>query len=63
MDLKGDDLNKAMNAIIGSLLKNGYVDQLANSILITVEDKDTQRAASLQEKLSAEPRASSLPPR
>ena len=54
MDLKGDDLNKAMNAIIGSLLKNGYVDQLANSILITVEDKDAQRAASLQEKLSAE---------
>ncbi len=54
MDLKGDDLNKAMNAIIGSLLKNGYVDQLANSILITVEDQDAQRAASLQEKLSAE---------
>ena len=57
MDLVGDDLNKAMNAIIGSLLKNGYVDELANSILITVEDDDAARAASLQQKLNEEANA------
>ena len=57
MDLVGDDLNKAMNAIIGSLLKNGYVDELANSILITVEDDDAARAAALQQKLNAEAEA------
>ncbi len=57
MDLVGDDLNKAMNAIIGSLLKNGYVDELANSILITVEDDNTDRAASLQQKLNQEAEA------
>ena len=37
MDLRGVKLDVAMNAIVGSLLKNGYVDELANSILITVE--------------------------
>lgn len=40
MDLKGADLNVAVNAIMGSLLKHGYVDELANSILISVEDDD-----------------------
>ena len=57
MDLVGDDLNKAMNAIIGSLLMNGYVDELANSILITVEDSDAARAAALQQKLNQEAEA------
>ena len=57
MDLVGDGLNKAMNAIIGSLLMNGYVDELANSILITVEDSDAARAAALQQKLNQEAEA------
>ena len=34
MELKGTPLDVAMNAIVGSLVKNGYVDELANSILI-----------------------------
>lgn len=34
----------AVNAIMGSLLKHGYVDELANSILISVEDDDAARA-------------------
>ena len=33
MELKGTPLDVAMNAIVGSLVKNGYVDELANSIL------------------------------
>ena len=57
MDLVGDDLNKAMNAIIGSLVQNGYVDELANSIPSTVEDDDAARAAALQQKLNAEAEA------
>ncbi len=54
MDLAGTDLNVAVNAIIGSLVKNGYVDALANSILISVEDADSARAQSLRETLSGE---------
>ena len=41
-----------MNAIVGALLTNGYVDELANSILITVEDDDAGRGARLQQELT-----------
>ena len=54
MDLKGADLNVAVNAIMGSLLKHGYVDELANSILISVEDDDAARGAALEQKLTTE---------
>ena len=54
MDLKGTNLDVAVNAIVGSLLKHGYVDELANSILVSVEDSDTARGAALEEKLSGE---------
>ena len=54
MELKGTPLDVAMNAIVGSLVKNGYVDELANSILITVEDEDTARGARLQQELTSQ---------
>ena len=54
MDLTGTDLEVAVNAIIGSLLKHGYVDELANSVLISVEDDDLTRGAALEEKLIGE---------
>ena len=54
MDLKGTQLNVAVNAIVGSLLKNGYVDELANSILITVEDDNAARGSALEQSLATE---------
>lgn len=54
MDLTGTDLNVAINAIVGSLLKHGYVDELANSVLVSVEDSDAARGAALEEKLTGE---------
>ncbi len=54
MDLTGAKVDVAMNAIVGSLLKNGYVDELANSILITVEDNDAARGERLQQALTAQ---------
>lgn len=54
MDLTGTDLEVAVNAIIGSLLKHGYVDELANSVLISVEDEDRARGAALEEKLTGD---------
>ena len=48
MDLRGTDLNVAINAIVGSLLKHGYVDELANSVLVSVEDSDADRGAALE---------------
>ena len=54
MDLTGAKVDVAMNAIVGAMLTNGYVDELANSILITVEDDDAQRGAALQQALTAQ---------
>lgn len=54
MKLKGADVHTATNAIIGSLLKHGYIDELANSILVSVEDADATRGVALQKKLSEE---------
>lgn len=54
MDLKGTPADVAMYAIIGSLLQHGYVDELANSILITVEDNDQARGEKLQQELTAQ---------
>lgn len=54
MDLEGSDLDVAVNAIIGSMLRNGYITEIANSILISVDSKDAVAATALQEKLTAE---------
>lgn len=54
MDLKGTQLKVAVNAIVGSLLQNGYLDRLSSAILISVEDDDAQRAARLESDLTAE---------
>lgn len=52
MNLKNVDLDIAVNALIGSMLKNGYLTDIANSILISVESQDSAKAAQLQERLS-----------
>ncbi len=54
MDLKGVDLDVAVNAIVGSMVKNGYVDEVKNSVLVSVEGKDSARNASIQEQVSSE---------
>ena len=54
MDLSGSSLDVAVNALIGSMLQNGYLNELANSILISVDNDDPVRGADLQVRLSAE---------
>lgn len=53
MDLAGSDLEVAVNALVGSMLKKGYLSDIANSILITV---DGENAQALRETLSAKVR-------
>lgn len=57
MELEGTRADVAMNAVIGSLLRHGYVDELANSILITVEDGDQTRGEKLRQELTAQAQA------
>ena len=54
MDLKGTALDVAVNAIIGSLVQNGYLDSISSAILISVEDNDAQRASRLQASLTSQ---------
>ena len=52
MDLEHVGLEVAVNAIIGSMLKNGYLDEIKNSILVSVKNDDKNEASRLQEELS-----------
>ena len=54
MRLKGSDLEVAVNALIGSMLRNGYISDVANSILVSVTNADSQKSAELQAKLATE---------
>ena len=38
MDLKGSNLNVAVNALMFSIIKHGYIDEMTNSVLVTVSD-------------------------
>ena len=51
-DLKGAKLDVAVNAIVGSLVRNGYLSSISSAIMISVEDKDTVRAEKLQRELT-----------
>ena len=52
-DLKGAKLDVAVNAIVGSLVQNGYLNSISSAIMISVEDKDTARAEKLQRELTS----------
>lgn len=52
MDLRGTDLDVAVNALIGSMLRNGYLSEVQNSILVSVENDDAVRSAVLQAKVT-----------
>ena len=52
-DLKGAKLDVAVNAIVGSLVRNGYLSSISSAIMISVEDRDTARAEKLQRELTS----------
>ena len=52
-DLKGTKVDVAVNAIVGALVREGYLDSISSAILISVEDNDQDRAQRLQAELVA----------
>lgn len=52
-DLEGAKLDVAVNAIVGTLLRHGYLEDISSAILISVEDSNADRAARLQAQLTA----------
>jgi len=53
MDLRGVSLEVGINALIGSMLQHGYLDELQNSILVSVENEDASRSEHLREKVAS----------
>ena len=51
-DLKGVRLDVAVNAIVGGLVRNGYLSEISSAIMISVEDKNQERARKLQRELT-----------
>ena len=47
MDLVGVDYNIAVNALIGSMVQNGYITEFTNSVLISVHSEDAEKEALL----------------
>ena len=51
-DLKGAKLDVAVNAIVGGLVRSGYLSDISSAIMISVEDRDQTRAEKLQRELT-----------
>ena len=54
MDFSGSNLDVTVNALIGSMLRNGYISDAANSILVTVDNNDPVIGQAMQTKLMNE---------
>ena len=54
MDLKGTDLDVALNALLGSMVRHGYLSEARHMILLTVDSRDAGRAEELRGRLSSE---------
>ncbi len=50
--LKGTKLDVAVNALVGGLVRHGYLEEVSSAILISVEDKNTERASKLEQELT-----------
>jgi uncharacterized membrane protein YkoI len=52
MDLIGVDYNVALNALLGSMIANGYINELANSILLSIQNSDETKESNLLAEIS-----------
>ncbi|MBP3470286.1 MAG: hypothetical protein J6K26_12320, partial [Lachnospiraceae bacterium] len=51
MDLSGATTEVAVNAVLGSMLKLGYLDENSNSILVSVDNKDEESSREIETRL------------
>lgn len=54
MDFKGSNLDVTVNALIGSMLRNGFINDKANSVLVSVDSKDPAAGQEMQTRLMSE---------
>ena len=54
MDLKGSDIKVTLNALIGSMVRHGYLSEMKNSLLLSVDSNDIEKAKTLEAELLKE---------
>ena len=54
MDFTGTNLDVTVNALVGAMLSKGYLSDISNSILISVDSPDSREAVNLQNQLLGE---------
>lgn len=54
MDLENVDLDVAVNAVLGSMVKHGYLSEAKNMVLLSVDSRRPKRAEELKTQLSGE---------
>lgn len=54
MDLKNTDLDVAVNAILGSMVKHGYLSEAKDIILLSVDSGSPEKSEALRAELSEE---------
>ncbi len=52
MDLINTDINVAVNALLGSMVRHGYLNEAQNILLVSVDGKNEARAEALKQKIS-----------
>ena len=52
MDFKGVDLDITVNALIGSMLKNGYITETQNAVLVSVANSNKNKQQQLVKRVS-----------
>ena len=51
MDFAGNSLEVTVNALIGSMLRGGYLDDIADAILVSVDSRNSEDGEVLQKRL------------
>ena len=54
LDFEGSTYEVAANAIIGAMLRTGYLSELSNSVLVSVNDSQSQRSKTIESNILAE---------
>ena len=54
MDFSGSSIDVAVNALVGSMMRNGFLTDVANSILVTVSGENVEKDAALQARITDE---------
>lgn len=52
LNLKGENLSKAVDIVINAVVKHRYLDEKSNSVLVSVDNQDFKKGEELQKKLS-----------